>query len=448
MARFVLLLCVLCLCRSLLVAGDITISPASPAPLVSAKAAILVDRQTGLVLWSYHAETPLPMASTTKIMTAIVILDHGGDKLDQMVTVSQTAAATGGSSLLAAGDMLTLRDLLKAILIRSSNEAAAAAAEYLAGNSVPTFVGWMNDKAVQILGPNNHTHFVNPHGLYDKKMGALHYTSAHDLAEITRYALTFYPVIREIVSEGHPPTGVFINAYPRFPRCNLPLENHNRILDSEVPGVPGARIDGVKTGFVKESGKCLVSSATLNGWQLVAVVLGGDGHYFQESRALLHYGFARYQWKTYAGADLAGATKPVSWGAQRTLPIGTQETFGAPLPRLEFGEQAVDRLEFQGERLSAPIHRGQQVGEFVLKRERDGATITIARAPAIALQDIPEAWWAVAGRYLLRVLLVLFALYLMGKLYGTIAKNRRRRRRRLEAARRGLDPGGAYYRQR
>ncbi|MEI6521021.1 MAG: serine hydrolase, partial [bacterium] len=161
-------------------------SQAVKVPVVTARGAILMDRYSGCTLWEKNAELKLPMASTTKIMTAIIIIDKGSDKLSQTVKVSPHAFATGGSSVFAAGDQPTLEELLKAIMLRSSNEAAAAAAEFLGGGGVEgekQFVKWMNEKAIA-MGLKN-THFMNPHGLYDKD----HYTTAHDLACLTRYAL-------------------------------------------------------------------------------------------------------------------------------------------------------------------------------------------------------------------------------------------------------------------
>ncbi len=156
--------------------------PTAPntAPLVTANAAILMDRQSGLVLWAHNPDLELPMASTTKIMTAMVILDHGANRLNEKVKVSKYAASTGGSYIFHEGDVTTLYNLLVAALVRSSNEATVAAAEYLAGDE-QTFVGWMNEKATHELGLK-HTHFINPHGLYDKFHGAEHHTTARDLA--------------------------------------------------------------------------------------------------------------------------------------------------------------------------------------------------------------------------------------------------------------------------
>lgn len=427
MSRFALILGIFSVCVNLL-AGQ---APVSTKPMVAARAAILMDRQTGLILWSYNADARMPMASTTKIMTAMVILDRGSDKLDQMVTVSERAWSAGGNWTLSAGDTLTLRDLLKLILINSSNAGTVASAEYLTQGNVEQFVGWMNEKA-QTLGLKN-THFVNTHGLYDRARGAQHYTSAYDLAVMTRYALTNYPLIRETVRQGVAGSPLLVRSYPRPVR----ITNHNKILGQPVPGVPGAVVDGVKTGFVVQAGRCLVSSATLHGWQLIAVVLGGDAHYFEESQALLSYGFSRYQWQTYASNLQAGATVSVRWGTSDSVPLGTSALFGAPVPQPTSGLTANDAIEFRGKPLRAPITAGQELGQLVLMRDGE----VLATAPAIALSAVPIAWWA-------RVLFVAYyaggiflGLFIIGKVYGAIAKNHRRRRRRLATSHRRVDSG-------
>ncbi|OPZ83410.1 MAG: D-alanyl-D-alanine carboxypeptidase DacF precursor [bacterium ADurb.Bin429] len=397
------------------------------APLVSAKAAILMDRQTGLVLWEKNADWRLPMASTTKIMTAMVILDHGGDRLDETVTVSQRADDVEGSSLFGAGDTLTLRDLLKGALIRSSNEATIAAAEYLTPtHTVAEFVGWMNDKAGE-LGLTR-TRFVNTHGLYEEG----HYSSARDLAVMTRHALSRYPLIREI-------SKVRFTQVEALPRGMVNLENRNKLLGQAVPNIPGSIFDGVKTGYVRLSGPCLVSSATLNGWQLIGVVLNSPDMWL-DTKALLHYGFTRYEWHTYAGDDTAAYEAPVAFGAaRRAVPVGAKTPLGVPVMKLQFrGGGGDDEVRFTPARaLRAPIARGEEIG--TLSVYRDGRALIAA--PAVALRAVPVAGWLRALRVIGYALGALLLLVIVGKLYGTRAKTARRRRRKLAAQRGEADPG-------
>lgn len=404
---------------------------------MAARAAILIDRQTGMTLWEQNADTPLPMASTTKIMAAMVTLDHGQGKLNEPVTVSEHAFATGGSSVFAAGDVVTLGDLLKASLLRSSNEATVAAAEYLAGDEA-TFIGWMNDKA-RDLGLR-HTHFMNPHGFYRNGGVLRHYSSARDLALLTRHALTYYPLIRQIITMAHD-RSIQIPVIPRGP---VVLDNHNKIVNEPVPGIPGAIVDGVKTGYMLEAGKCYVSSATLDNWQLIAVVLNTPT-IWQDARTLFYYGFRHYEWRTYADERPSGLTAAVSWGAQSSVPVGVRGVLGAPVLKPEFGGMPdTDQVVFVGSRLNAPVRQGTEVG--TLEVRRDGQVI--ATAPAIALEGMPRAWWWRALAMVAYWVLVLAALLLIGRIYGARAKVARRRRRRLQATRGGIDFGGASQRER
>ena len=397
----------------------------SSATLITAKSGILMDRQTGMILWQHNANLRLPMASTTKIMTAMVILDHGSDKLDQKVRVSHYAASTGGSSLLAEGDVTTLGELLKGALICSSNEATVAAAEFLAGDE-KTFVGWMNEKAAE-LGLKN-THFVNPHGLYKGAQGQFHYSTARDLALIARHALTNYPLIRQIVSQARPGKPEFITV---MPRGSVPLENHDKIIQQTVPGIPGAVIDGVKTGYVHEAGKCLVSSATLNHWQLIAVVLNSEDTY-RDNLALLYYGFKRFEWKTYATQQQSSVKLPVTYGDPASIPIVANCELGAPTPRLEYGGAALDdRLVCDGPPLRAPVKAGETVGTLAVMR--NGRRIAVATA--ITLHGSAVIWWIRALFALGYCALGLALLLVVGISYGAIAKVARRRRRKLAKGR-------------
>ena len=384
---------------------------------MEAESAILMDRHSGIVLWAHNADIERPMASTTKIMTAMVILDHGAARLDEKVRVSAKAASTGGSWVFKEGDVTTLRNLLIAALIRSSNEATVAAAEYLAGDE-QTFVGWMNEKATRELGLK-HTHFVNPHGLYDKMRGKEHYTTARELAMITRYALAHYPLIREIIVMG--PVKIDVQPY----KWKVLLENHDKIVNQPVPGIPDAVIDGVKTGFVVPSGRCLVSSATCHGWQLIAVVLKSPSM-FQENMTLLHYGFSRFAWRSYAEPGQASAQARVRWGAARTVPVGAASLLGVPIPKE--GDPVRDEVVFRekpGKPLQAPVRKGQVVG--TLELHRNGKTIMTTQA--IALDGVPIAWWVYALLGLMFVGLFVVCFVVLEQLYGTRAKITRRRRR-------------------
>ncbi|MHB9107737.1 MAG: D-alanyl-D-alanine carboxypeptidase family protein [Armatimonadota bacterium] len=409
----------------LIFAPVLAVEPSKETLQIGAQAAILMDRQSGLVLWAHNPDSRLDIASTTKIMTAMVLLDHGRNRLPEQVTVSQHAflVAQGGSSQFAAGDVVSLEDLLKAMLIKSSNEAAVAAAEHLAGDE-QTFIGWMNDKARQ-LGLRN-THFTNPHGFTKPQYyGMNHKSTARDLALMTREALARYPEIRELVATKH------AEAYTTKSKYGISLDNTNKILGRAVPGIPGSRVDGVKTGYIKLSGQCLVASATVNGWQLIAVFLN-DNDRFPNAMKLFHHGFSQYAWKTYASETRSGLEAPVSRGAVRRVALGVNGTLGAPVPK---AGMVRDEVRFSGKPLQAPIKKGEVVGRLMLFR--DGREM--ASAPAVAMREVKVAWWVRAGTVLLYALIAVFLLVLVGVAYGTRAKNARRRRRELEAGRRRAD---------
>ena len=253
-------------------------SPCVYAADVSAEAAILTEAGSGTVIYEKNADARLPMASTTKIMTAVVALENRSPEKE--VTIPADACGVEGSSIyLTAGEVLTMSDLLYALLLDSANDAAAAIAIEVAG-SVDAFADMMNEKAA-LLGLTN-THFTNPHGLHDDD----HYTSARDLAALTAYALK-NDAFREIVSTYkhkiplHGDEGVRV------------LINHNKLLKSSHGFI------GVKTGFTKKSGRCLVSAAERDGVCLISVTLNAPDDWNDHIR-LAEEGFAAFRSFTLA----------------------------------------------------------------------------------------------------------------------------------------------------
>jgi D-alanyl-D-alanine carboxypeptidase (penicillin-binding protein 5/6) len=242
------------------------------APPVSAGAAVLIEGRSGAVLYAKNPEIRRAPASTTKIMTAIVTLEKGN--LRQIVQVSRRAAVTGGSTLwLKPGDRLVLKELLEGVMLRSGNDGSMAVAEAVAG-SVAKFVRLMNLKAKEIGALR--TNFRNPHGL----RAPSHYTTALDLALITRYGLADRR-FANLVKTREATLEWFDDAR------KIGLKNTNRLLWS-LQGV-----DGVKTGTTNEAGHCLVASATRDGKQLIAVVLKSCNRW-RDCTELLEYGFANF----------------------------------------------------------------------------------------------------------------------------------------------------------
>jgi D-alanyl-D-alanine carboxypeptidase (penicillin-binding protein 5/6) len=258
------------------------------APKIDAASWVLVDRETGLPLAGKEPDKRLPIASTTKVMVALVALEDGAN-LDEEVTVSENAASYAGGVYSAAGlfpfDSVSVRELLEATLVPSGTDAVYALAEHLGGGSVEEFVGSMNDKAREMNLKN--THFENPAGLDDPD----HYSSADDLAKITREAME-YPEFREIVGK----TQVTISTQDR----EIPLDTTN-LLIAPNSGYGYEAANGVKTGTSPEAGPSLISSAQSGDEAYIAVVLdaAGDLYRFEASQEALEYGFGEFGEKTF-----------------------------------------------------------------------------------------------------------------------------------------------------
>lgn len=269
MKRLILAIILTALCMSVFVCN---VAFADGQFSTSAQAAVVMERSTGRILFEKNPDLHLPMASTTKIVTALTVLNHAD--MDEIVQIPKEACGIEGSSVyLREGEHLTVRELLYALLLRSGNDCATALALHVSG-SIEAFAQLMN-KTAYGLGCND-SNFVNPHGLHDDG----HYTSARDLAVITCAALGNKD-FQEIVS-----TQVMriANEGCEYDRV---LINKNKLLS----GYEFA--DGVKTGFTKKAGRCFVGSATQNCMQVVVVVLN-CGPMFEETKSMLQTAFASY----------------------------------------------------------------------------------------------------------------------------------------------------------
>ncbi len=295
-------------------------------PNVSASGAILMEAQSGTVLYAKEADTPRPMASTTKIMTAYVALCHGDP--DQMVSVDPRAVGVEGSSVyLKAGEVLPLRELLYAVLLSSANDAAAAVAYAVAG-SIEDFAQLMNAQ-VQAWGLTQ-THFVNPHGLDAEG----HQTTPRELAQITRHALqneTFAAMV-----------STYRHTMERQDSVRV-LINHNRLLRT-CEGVIG-----VKTGYTKRCGRCLVSAAERNGVRMIAVTLNAADDW-KDHELLFQYGFSQYENKCVVEDHALSYTFPVLGGETARMTVQNREALYAALPK---GENDL-RIIIEGQRFFFP----------------------------------------------------------------------------------------------
>lgn len=253
---------------------EVTASNVSELPKTNSRRYIVYDRISKSMIIGKNEDVKSAMASTTKIMTTIVILEKAD--LNEKVTVSAKAGGTGGSRLgLKRGDKTSVRDLLYGLMLRSGNDAAVALAEHV-GGSVKEFAELMNEKAAE-LGLTN-THFVTPHGLDDPN----HYTTALELAKLTDYAMDNETFARIV---GTKSTTIYINNQPRQ------INNTNELL-----GVLNGVV-GVKTGFTNNAGRCLVTEIKRNNMDVITIVLGADTKKdrTKDSVNLIEYTFSKYK---------------------------------------------------------------------------------------------------------------------------------------------------------
>ena len=289
----------------------------TPVGAISAQKAIMLDATTGRTLYEKRADERSLIASTTKIMTALVVCQQC-NVLDRVKIPKEAVGIEGSSMYLQEGEVLTVQELLYGLMLSSGNDAAVALAIYC-GGTVEGFAQLMNDKA-RYLGLEN-THFVNPHGLDHPE----HYSTARDLATLAAYAMED-PIFSKTVSTKSVQIGQ---------RC---LSNHNRLLWR----VEGA--DGVKTGFTKSAGRILVSSAQRNGRRLVVVTID-DGDDWRDHAAMYEEGFSRYRpVQIVKKGDCLGDI-PVVNGEQDYVRVLAAEDFSYALAQ---GEEPYIRLSCKG----------------------------------------------------------------------------------------------------
>jgi len=320
-----------------------TITVIAETPTVNATASILMDAETGRVLWGKNHHQPMAMASTTKIMTAILALESG--RMNETVTVSKKAAAAPKVKMnLSPGEEIRLGDLMLALMLESSNDAAVAVAEHL-GNTVEEFCAAMTQKARE-LGAEN-TIFETPSGLD----AGNHHSTAYDLAIITRYALTV-PGFIELTNTAHASFASNKRSYS--------MNNRNRLL-SEYPGA-----NGVKTGFTNKAGHCFVGAAKRDGMQLISVVLAsgwgdkGRAQKWIDTKEVLTYGFDNYVYETIIIADTMAGEMPVT--RSRTQSVDYIFSEGVKMPLNPEEKAAVTVELFIPESIQAPFEAGQSMG--------------------------------------------------------------------------------------
>ena len=332
---------------------EVTASSVTALPKTNSRRYIVYDRISKSMIIGKNEDVKSAMASTTKIMTTIVILEKAD--LNEKVTVSAKAGGTGGSRLgLKRGDKASVRDLLYGLMLRSGNDAAVALAEHV-GGSVKGFAELMNEKAIE-LGLTN-THFVTPHGLDD----ANHYTTALELAKLTDYAMdneTFAKIV------GTKSTTIYINNQSRQ------INNTNELL-----GVLNGVV-GVKTGFTNNAGRCLVTETKRNNMDIITIVLGADTKKdrTKDSVNLIEYTFSKYKMYNLEEQIIEEFNKWKNINEKRILIIKGKQSN----PKLALGaiEKAIipicdnDKIEYSINALTeakAPVEQWNVMGTLTVK---------------------------------------------------------------------------------
>ena len=364
---------VLCLSLALLMAGAATTGAAAdgvattslPAPELKAKSALLMEYSTGTILYKSNEHEKLPVASVTKIMTELLVLeavDAGKLKLDQKITVSEHAAAMGGSDIwLEPGEIMTVNDLFRAMAINSANDAAVALGEAVAG-SEPAFVQRMNEKAAK-LGMND-THFVNCTGLDADG----HVMSAYDVAILSRALM------------GHKKIFDYCTVWMDSLRDGkTALYNTNKLVRYYIG------CNGLKTGSTSKAGWCISATALRDGMQLIAVILGSStkDERYDSARNLLDYGFAGWQ-----------VLKPEPLGKKLTVRVlrgmsAQVEAVAADPPAVlsaRGDDKAVEQRVSLAQNVMAPVEKGQVLGQVTYWVDGN----RVGTAPLTAAQSVAK----------------------------------------------------------
>ena len=334
-----------------------------PCQALSAENAILLDAQTGRVLYEKQADKQSLIASTTKIMTALVVCEQT-NVLDRVRIPQEAVGIEGSSMYLKTGEVMTVQDLLYGLMLRSGNDAAVALAIYC-GGTVEGFAELMNDKAHR-LGMHN-THFVNPNGLDAPG----HYSTARDMAKLAAYAME-NPIFAKTVSTKT------VKAADRT------LTNHNKLLWS----LNGA--EGVKTGYTKAAGRILVSSCKRDGRRLIAVTMN-DRNDWQDHKKLMEGGFADFSVRQLITAGECLGTAQVMSGEKKTVQLLAAEDFSYALTQREQPELVLPKPDF----VYAPVVYGQEAGfAYVCLKGKAIGKIPLVYGETVEMEEIkkPTLW--------------------------------------------------------
>ncbi|MDN3234110.1 D-alanyl-D-alanine carboxypeptidase [Pseudomonas luteola] len=334
-------------------------------PQLAAKSWVLMDASSGQIITEYNSDQRLPPASLTKLMTAYIAtleIQRGRIKEGDMVNVSEHAWRTGGSRMfIQVGNQVSVSDLLHGIIIQSGNDASVAMAEHIAG-SEDAFADMMNTTA-QRLGMSN-THYMNATGLPNPD----HYSSAHDIAKLSR----------AIIYEE--PTHYAIYSQKEFFWNNIKQPNRNLLLWRDKT------VDGLKTGHTDEAGYCLAASAVREGMRLIAVVFGTNSEQARaaETQKLLTYGFRFFETQSFYKKGVELARAPVWKGTEHEVSAGLADDLTMTLPRGQLKKLKAEIV--MNPQITAPIAKGQPIGKVEVKLDDK----VMHTADLVALQPVEE----------------------------------------------------------
>lgn len=335
------------------------------APSIAGTAYLLIDFNSGHILAEKNSDQRIEPASLTKIMTGFVVineLNNGNMSMSDMVTISQKAWKMPGSKMfIEVGKKVSVENLIKGMVIQSGNDASVALAEMIAG-SEEVFAQLMNKYAIS-LGMNN-TNFMNATGLPHPD----HYTTAHDLALLTKALITRFPEEYKWYSEK------------KFTFNGITQYNRNKLLWQDQT------VDGLKTGHTESAGYCLVASALREKTRLISVVLGADSakKRIQETQKLLNYGFRFFETHKLYSAEQHLNDAVVWEGTRNLIGVGTQNDLYITIPRGQYKNITIESTV--QEDIIAPIQKGQTLGVVRVSLDKD----VIVERPLVALSDIEE----------------------------------------------------------
>ncbi|SHJ82551.1 D-alanyl-D-alanine carboxypeptidase family protein [Paramaledivibacter caminithermalis] len=397
---------------------------------ISSESGVLIDFETGEVLFEKNAHKQMYPASTTKIMTAILTLENAN--LNDKVIIDKEAPFTEGSRMyVKEGEEFTVDQLLHALLIESANDSAVALAKHISG-STEEFAKLMNKRAKE-LGALN-THFTNPHGLPDEN----HVTTAYDLAMIAKYGMTI-PKFREIVKTIR----YQIPATEKTPEIRY-FRNRNRLLHGVGPGnkikyngewidIKYDIVDGIKTGYTSKAGQCLVSTAFKDNRRVISVVLKAiRTNVYLDSRTLIDYGFNNFKKINVVNSGTKLKTIEIENGIEKNLDLITQDSISKIVPK-DYNESNIKMAIELNPEIKAPISKGEALGKVIysINNEIIGKTNLIAKNSIDEKQiyKIVKRIKDPKNMSFFKIVLGIIVLFIIWRTIVTINRIRRKRRR-------------------